>query len=423
MARGGNRKGAKNVGTRLTKRDIDDAEPSERRYCLWDSEVKGLGVRVTPKGNKTYVLTYRTEDGTQRRMKLGLVDSALTLTQARALARKRLAEVASGADPLRTRKEHRRALTVTDVCEKYLKDHARPHKKQKSVYDDELNIERHIKPAIGHMKIGSVSFDDVNRLHHSMEATPYAANRVRALLSKMFNLCESDKWGLRPRNSNPCRFVERYEERKKHRALTKVEIEKLAEILGQAERGEEVMNPETGKSESVAERPNAVAALRLLLFTGMRRNEALRLRWDEVDLEAGVFRLSDSKTGEKLVRLNSAAREVIEGQDSERKLGNPYVFPSPVKTLKPLYDVKGVWGRIRKRAGLEDVRLHDLRHNFAAAAAAGGLSLHQIGQLLGHRNPSTTARYADLVDDPAKKLAEQVGEMLTAAMEKKSEGA
>jgi integrase len=150
------------------------------------------------------------------------------------------------------------------------------------------------------------------------------------------------------------------------------------------------------------------------MFTGMRRNEAIRLRWSEVDLDAGVLRLPDSKTGAKVVRLNGAAREVI--QDQEPMLGNPYVFPSPVIPGAPLYDIKGVWARVKIRAGLGDVRLHDLRHNFAAAAAAGGLSLFQIGQLLGHRNPRTTARYADLVDDAAARAAEQVGEALTRAM-------
>jgi integrase len=176
---------------------------------------------------------------------------------------------------------------------------------------------------------------------------------------------------------------------------------------------------ETGDPPEAAENPRAIAALRLLMFTGMRRNEAIRLRWSEVDLDAGILRLPDSKTGAKVVRLNGAAKEVIEAQ--EPMLGNPYVFPSPMIPGAPLYDVKGVWARIRKRAGLGDVRLHDLRHNFAAAAAAGGLSLFQIGQLLGHRNPRTTARYADLVDDAAARAAEQVGEALTRAMNKNVE--
>lgn len=405
---------------KLTKRVIKEAKPSDKRYDLWDSEIKGFGLRVAPSGRKVYVLKYRTVDGTQRKPVIG-TDGALTLEQARKLANEMLSTVRSGGDPSRSRMDARKAPTVADVCERYLDEHARPNKKPLSVADDEGMIERYVKPRLGNRKIASIDFDDATNLHKQLEHIPVRANRVRSLMSKMLNL--SEKWKYRPEHTNPYRHIPRNPERTVHRAMAEDEIANLAEVLRQAERGERVENPDIGEPESVAENPVAVAALRLLLFTGMRRNEALRLRWDEVDLKAGVLRLKDSKTGEKLVRLNSGARVVIEGQESERKLGNPFVFPSPVKPLRPLYDVKGVWSRIRKRAGLEDVRLHDLRHNFAAAAADGGLSLLQIGQLLGHRNPSTTARYADLVDDPAKRLAEQVGVILMESMEKKSDGA
>ena len=403
---------------KLTKRAIDEVKPTAHRFEIWDTEIKGLGLRVAPSGRKVYVLKYRTSDGTQRKPVIG-THGALTLEQARRQANDMLSTVRSGGDPSKDRKEARQAPTVADVCERYLEKHARPHKKPISVVDDEGMIERYIKPRFGTRKIASIAFKDAERLHNQLQHIPVRANRIRALMSKMLNLCE--KWGFRPQHSNPYRHIARYPERKVHRAMTDGEIAGLAEMLHQAERGDHVEDPETGESVSVAENPVAIAAIRLLLFTGMRRNEALRLRWDEVDLKAGVLRLGDSKTGEKLVRLSSAAREVIEAQKTIRKLGHPCVFPSPVKPHKPLYDVKGVWNRIRERAGLEDVRLHDLRHNYAAAAAAGGLTLHQIGQLLGHRNPSTTARYADLVDDPAKKLAEQVGDILAAALERKVE--
>jgi integrase len=292
---------------------------------------------------------------------------------------------------------------VAELCDRYLDEHARPHKKPSSVEEDRRNIEKHVKPMLGSRKVASVTVADVQRLHRGMRDRPIAANRTLALLSKMFNLAE--KWRLRPEHSNPCRHVEKYPEHQIHRPLTVLELARLAKVLREAE---------TAEPPEAAENPRAVAALRLLMFTGMRRNEALRLTWADVDLDAGVLRLADSKTGAKVVRLNGAAREVIAAQ--EPMVGNPYVFPSPVIPGAPLYDIKGVWRRIRELAGLGDVRLHDLRHNFAAAAAAGGLSLHQIGQLLGHRNPSTTARYSDLVDDAAARAAEQVGEALTRAM-------
>ncbi len=396
---------------KLTIKLIDAATPKDREYTLWDSKIPGLGCKVTPKGRKVFVLKYRTEKGTQRKPTIGTY-GAITLEQARELAHGMLAKVRAGGDPSRSRKESRKAPTVAELCARYLEEYAEPYKKPSSVAEDRRNLDNHVKPALGGQKVADVALVDVQRLHRKMRDKPIAANRVLAVLSKMFNLAE--KWGIRPEHSNPCRHVEKYPERQVHRPLSEIEIARLSKVLRQAERDDTVENPTTGERESVAENPRAVAALRLLLFTGMRRNEALRLRWDDVDLEAGVLRLGDSKTGAKVIRLNSAAREVIAAQ--EPMLGNPYVFPSPLKPGAPLYDIKRVWNRIRERAGLGDVRLHDLRHNYAAAAAADGLSLHQIGQLLGHRNPRTTARYSDLTDDPARRAAEQVGQALAKAM-------
>jgi integrase len=387
---------------KLTKRLIDTAELRAERYDIRDDEVRGLLLRVHPNGTRVFMLTYRTAGGAERRPAIGTYGS-ITLDQARGIAKDMLARVRAGEDPSQDRQDARQAPTVAELCDRYLDEHARPHKKPSSVEEDRRNIEKHVKPMLGSRKVASVTVADVQRLHRGMRDRPIAANRTLALLSKMFNLAE--KWRLRPEHSNPCRHVEKYPEHQIHRPLTVLELARLAKVLREAE---------TADPPEAAENPRAVAALRLLMFTGMRRNEALRLTWACVDLDAGVLRLADSKTGAKVVRLNGAAREVIAAQ--EPMVGNPYVFPSPVIPGAPLYDIKGVWRRIRELAGLGDVRLHDLRHNFAAAAAAGGLSLHQIGQLLGHRNPSTTARYSDLVDDAAARAAEQVGEALTRAM-------
>jgi integrase len=350
---------------KLTKKLIDSAVPGCRDYIMWDSVVPGLGCKVTPAGRKVFVLKYRTKEGTQRKPTIGNYGS-VTVERARELAKDMIGEVRGGGDPSLERQDARLAPTIAEVCERYLKEHARPLKKPSSVYVDELYIRLHIKPQLGNRKVASIAFKDINTLHRSLQETPYQANRVIALVSKILSLCE--EWELRPQHSNPCGRVQRFPERTKHHPLRELEVARLSKVLREAE---------TGDPPEAAENPRAIAALRLLMFTGMRRNEAIRLQWSEVDLDAGILRLPDSKTGAKVVRLNGAAREVIEAQ--EPMLGNPYVFPSPVIPGAPLYDVKGVWARIRKRAGLGDVRLHDLRHNFAAAAAAGGLSLFQIG--------------------------------------------
>lgn len=399
---------------KLTKRLIDDAKPKPREYTLWDSELRGLGAKVLPNGRKMYMLFYRTEDGTQRKPKLG-EHGAITLEQARELARDMLGVVRGGGDPSSARQGARDGATVEEACKRFIKEHA-ALKKPRTMEQYEGILDKHVKPAWGTRKLASITRDDAVRLIHGVGKThPIAANRVRAVLSVLFNLTE--RWGVRPNGSNPCDHIERYSEQKRHRDLTELELARLAKVLIEAEAEPE---PDLeDEKKDVSEDPRAVAAIRLLLFTGCRRNEILRLRWSEVDVKRRMLRLGDSKTGAKVVHLNVAAKEVLEAQ--VKVDGNPYVFPGRKKG-QPLRDIKGAWGRIRKRAKLEGnesieaMRLHDLRHHFASTAAAAGLSLNTIGKLLGHKTPSTTARYAELADDPARRAAEEVGRMIAGAL-------
>lgn len=231
-----------------------------------------------------------------------------------------------------------------------------------------------------------------------MRTTPGAANRTLALLSKMFNLAE--KWGLRPDGSNPCRHVERYRERKLERFLSNAELARLGAVLNEAER-------------TRTESPSAIAAVRLLLFTGCRLSEILTLCWQHVDLEQGVLRLPESKTGAKVVYLPPAALEVLQGID--RVEGNSYVVVG-AKPGAHLVNLTKPWHRIRAKAGLDDVRIHDLRHSFASMAAAGGLSLPIIGALLGHTQAATTQRYAHLAANPLKQASELTGKRIADAL-------
>lgn len=386
---------------KLTKKVIEAAESRAREHAIWDDDVSGLGVRISPKGRKTFVLKYRTLDGVQRKPSIGAF-GALTVTQAREIARDMLAEVRKGGDPSRERQEGRVAPTVAEVCDRFMAEHSELHKKKSSVRNDEILIRLHIKPRIGSRKIADISFEDITELHNSMKDVPYAANRMVALMSKLLNLCE--QWKLRPLNSNPCRHVKRYPERMRKRKLSQVEIQRLAKTL---------LEVETHADRKHRENPRVIGAIRLLMFTGMRVSEVLNLRWSEVDLEGGCIWLEDSKTGPKDISLNSAAREVLSAQP--KKQDNDYIFPGR-RAGRPLTDLKRPWHRIRSRARLDDMQLHDFRRTFAATAAAGGLSLYQIGQLLGHRSQQTTARYADLLQDPKRAASEQVGEMLTAVI-------
>jgi integrase len=214
----------------------------------------------------------------------------------------------------------------------------------------------------------------------------------------MFNLAE--KWGERPDGSNPCRHVEKYPEHKRERFLSEVELAQLGDALAKAEQD---------RSES----PFVVAAIRLLVFTGARRNEILTLKWEHVDFERACFRLPDSKTGAKTVHLNAPTLELL--SELPRIAGNPYVIPGE-RPGAHLVNIEKPWRRIRAQAGLDGLRLHDLRHSFASFGAGAGLSLPIIGALLGHTQAATTARYAHLAADPLKQASERVGREIAAAM-------
>jgi integrase len=204
---------------------------------------------------------------------------------------------------------------------------------------------------------------------------------------------------LRPNSSNPCRHIEKFRERKHERFLTEAEFERLGRALAAAER-------------EMLTTPWIIAAIRLLILTGARLSEIRTLRWAEVDVERRMLRLGDSKTGKKTIHLSDAALEVL--ASIPRLPDNPYVICGE-RPGTHLVNLQKAWRRIRRLAGLDDLRIHDLRHSFASVAAAQGLSLPVIGALLGHSQPATTARYAHLAQDPlARANAEISGRIVTA---------
>jgi len=224
------------------------------------------------------------------------------------------------------------------------------------------------------------------------------ANRCVALLSKMMNLAE--RWKLRPVGSNPCRGLEKFKERKVERWLNSDELARLGDALNVYEGS-----------------PYAVAAIKLLAFTGARLGEVLGLRWEWVDFDRGEARLPDSKTGAKTVHLPPPALSVL--SELPRVEGNPFVIAG-VKSGSALVNLEKPWRVIRKAAGLHDVRLHDLRHAFASTAVMGGMSLPIIGRILGHKQIATTQRYAHLADDPIKQAAASVAGQIANALGGKS---
>ncbi len=388
--------------TKLTNRTVAAVKIGDRDLFVWDDELAGFGLRVKPSGVKSYVIQYRNRYNQSRRMTIGR-HGVIAPEKAREKAKKLLGQAGDGEDPAKDRKDARKAQAVVDLAEQDLSQHAEVKKRPRSIASDKTLLRLHVLPSLGRLKVADVTRADISNLHHAMKGRPGAANRTLALLSKMMNLAE--KWGLRPDGSNPCRHVERYPERKMERFLSGEELGRLGAVLAEAAR-------------TATELPSVIAAIRLLMFTGARLGEILNLEWKHVDFEQSCLRLTESKTGAKVIHLNAPALEILDGIDRN---SSPWVIAGR-ESIKPLVNLRKPWHRIRAKAGLEGVRLHDLRHSFASIGAAGGLSLPMIGALLGHTQAATTLRYAHLAADPLKQATDMIGRRIAAAMEPDGNG-
>jgi integrase len=390
---------------RITKRVVDAAEPDGRDRVLWDDEIKGFGLRIRPSGVKVYLVQYRAGHGRQartRRYTIGKHGSPWTPDAARREAKRVLGLVAAGTDPGGERQEQRSAEkaapTVREAAERWLAEHVEAKRKPRTAVEYRRLLDKNILPTLGDKKIAALKRADVAKLHDTNRHAPYVANRCLAVLSSMANWAEVR--GLRPEHSNPCHKIEKFKEQGRERFLSARELQRLSRALDRAERSKAVS-------------AWAVAAVRLLVFTGARLSEILTARWQWVDLAGGTLALPDSKTGKKVIHLNAPASAVLSALP--RVPGNPYVICG-VRPEHHLVNLEKPWLRIRKAALLPDVRLHDLRHSFASVAVSGGATLPLIGALLGHMQPSTTQRYSHFAADPLKAAAEQIGERLAAAM-------
>lgn len=388
------------MATKLTKSLIDSIAPSSKDQFFWDTGIAGFGLKVTPTGKKVYVLQYRLGGrGTSaKRYTIG-THGQLTPDQARKEAIRLNGKIASGLDPAEIRKaQTRAAVTFRQFSERFMTEYAIPHKKASSVQEDRRNLDNHILPALGSKPLEKITRGDISKLHHSLGETPVAANRVIALLVTMMNLAE--RWELRPDGSNPCRHIQRYKEVPRERFLSGVELARLGEVLTKVE-GDGTHGP------------FIIALLRLLIFAGARLGEIRSLKWEQVDLQERRLNLPDSKTGKKVITLNAPAVAVLD--QLPRIEGNPYVCCGN-RAGRPLRTVHNGWRHIRKLAGLEDVRIHDLRHSFASVAAGAGMGLPIIGALLGHRQAETTKRYSHLHQDPLREASEAIAQRISEAM-------
>ena len=382
----------------ISKRTVEALQAGEREAVYWDSELQGFGIRVYPSGSKVYLVQTRA-GGKSRRLTLGR-HGLISADQARREAARIIADIKAGREPVigNGAAPADAGPTVAEVAERYMREHVAVRCKPTTVRQCRHMLDKHLLPALGTVCLGEIGRERVAALHFSLHETPTMANIVVDMLSRLFYMAEG--WGIAPEGGNPCRFVRKYKERSRERFLSEEEFRRLGRTLDEVEAEGKVCS-------------SAVAAFRLLMLTGCRRNEILTLRWEDVDLDAGELRLRDAKTGACSIAISPAARRVLAG--IPRLPDNPWVIAG-AKPGARLSNLNNGWLVIRARADLKDVRIHDLRHSFASRALALGESLPMIGKLLGHRKVQTTARYAHLARDSVKASAARIAESLRADM-------
>ncbi len=402
---------------KLTKRTVDAVIAGERRCIVWDRDLKGFGLRVETTGVKSFLVRYRAGGGRRaprRQMSIGRF-GAITVEQARTQARGILGDVAQGEDPAGERARARRVMTVTELCALYMQEGVST-KKESTLKVDRGRIDRHIVPLLGNRQITDIMRADVEKFMKDVAEGKTAkiaktklrgkavvrggrgtATRTVGLLGGIFTFAVSRDFLIQ----NPVRGIKRYADKRNEKYLSLDELRTLGSILTELEN--------EGAS------PTGIACLRLLALTGARKSEIVKLRWDEVDPGTGCLRLRDSKTGAKIIPLGQAALSLIASQPKTD--GSIWVFPS-MKTRgeTPFAGVEKIWKKVREKSGMPTIRIHDLRHSFASVGVASGTSLPIIGAILGHREVSTTQRYAHLADNPVRAATDAIATQIDNAL-------
>jgi integrase len=363
------------------------APPAGNRIT-YDTTVPGFGARVTAAGARAFVLSYRTRaEGRSRRYTIGGYPD-WSAGAARDEARRLKRQIDGGADPVGELQATRAAPTVNDLCDRFIEDHL-GHIKVSTADDYKARVGR-IRPRLGKLKVAAVTFSDIQALHRweTRERGSYTANRTVAMLSRMFNLAVRWKW----RADNPAKGIERNQEHKRQRYLNKEELARFMAVLA-ADKDQQAAN-----------------ILRLLLLTGARKSEALTAKWADLDLTSGIWTKPHTRTKqgrEHRVPLSAPACMLLAGIE---RGGSEFVFPGRYGDHRAT--VEKAWRRICKATRITGLRVHDLRHSYASHLASAGIGLHVIGALLGHSNPTTTHRYAHLMDDPLRAATERVGAII-----------
>ena len=372
----------------LTERIVRDAKPDGQTRIVWDSTVKGLGLRVSTRGTKAFVLSYRI-NGRKRIITLARA-SEISLKEVREIAGDQLVSIRMGQDdPLEKRQEARKAPTVSDGLRRFFDEFTSARIKMgrlspRTVKDYRWQSQRYVEPALGKLKIADVKRGDIERMVSPLPGT--LRNRVLALTSRIFN--QFERWELRPQHSNPAYGVERSREEARDRVLAPSELAALAKALKKFEQ----------------QHPTSVAVIRFAALTGLRIGEILNIRWEDVDFEQGRLVLPETKTGRRVHDLPQPALAIL--NDLPRFNRCEWVFSNNGRAATIYRTVRKHFMEIVAEAGLENVKVHDLRRTVMTQAAASGVGTHVLRDLLGHRSTAMADRYIRAVGEPVREARE-----------------
>lgn len=377
---------------KLTKTVVERATPEKSAYELRDTITPGFLCKVTPKGRRVFMLSYRTNAGDKRKPAIGRFGE-LTVDQARSIAQEWMAEVRRGKDPSAAKHAARRALSIKELCDKFIDDYSVPKNRPSTVDGNRKTIKCHIIPAFGNLKARDITRPDVAELIARMKGTPTAANHVLSLLRKMFNMAEV--WGIREDGSNPCRHVPKYPEGRRTRLITDDELIRIFGYMDKAD-GEGL------------EHPFITLAVRLQFTFAARMSEIINLEWAWVDFAKRRVCWPDSKTGEISKPMSEDALSLL--NSAETRGLSDYVIPSPFDSRKPMppYTYAKGWARILKNAEVPHLGTHGIRHRATTDIANSGVPIKVGMQLTAHKTVAQFMRYVHTEDDPVRAAAELV---------------
>lgn len=379
----------------LTAKIVRDAKSGPQNRIEWDGEVKGLGLRITKAGAKSYVLSYRA-DGRKRLMTLGRT-SEMGLAKARELAGTALVRVRGGADPLEEKAQRKALPTVAEGVDEFFNTYV-PKRKALGRMADRTEKEytrqahKHILPKLGRKRIRDITKGDVERMLAPLP--PIMANRVRALVSSMFT--QFEHWEYRPQHSNPARGIEMALEEARDRTLTESELSALGTAL-----------------DGLDGNPGAILAIRLAAVTGLRIGEVQNMRWTDIDFQGGAVVLPKTKTGRRIHTLPSAALALL--ADVPR-LGACVIPGRDPDSPLDYSSIQRHWVRACDAAGVSGARIHDLRRTIMTEAAALGVGAHLLRDMVGHKTTAMADRYIQQAGEPLTELRERMGQSMAAKL-------